>query len=351
MRYWYATSPLVQQNPPPVELSAADLALVERLAREGFGSAASAASPAPVSSMGADAEPVAAASSPGWSGDTPWPVAPAPQPGPRPVPTISEDPFERFTTRMRRSVFAPGRRGPSEPPRDYPSYLGPVPRGPDWEEVPAAATPWSPLARPPHATDWDRYFAGGECYASEEGLTCTTQGGRTVTVPDRSFRPGTRIAPGDRFYHSYRIPDGPVTGVSSVMQGVVDRPTQGPPWPASWFVRPASPEGTRNQATPRYVYFPTGGFANGPVRSYVTTDQTGERVVVNVTEPSHPFHPGVVIRYETQSPAGSTIRNEGIGRGWPQGPGGLASGRFNNWVWEGQAQEILENMRAGARKR
>ena len=289
--------------------------------------------PAPVSPM-----ETTSATVPPWFGDVQWPVAPAPQPGPRPVPDISEDPAERFTTRMRRAVLAPGRRGPSEPPRDYPSYLGPMPQSPAWEEVPAAATPWSPLARPPHATDWDRFFAGGECYASEGGLTCTTQGGRRSTVPDWSLRPGTRIAPGERAYHSYMTPDGPVAGIPSLMDIAITRPTRGP----TGHVFPATPDGTPNQASPPSAYYPTLGYLSGRVRSYLTTDQTGARVVVNVTEPGHPLYPGVVMRYETDSPAGAVIQNEGIGLGWLQSPNPPPGVRNPiNTVWEGQAQEIL----------
>ena len=81
----------------------------------------------------------------------------------------------------------------------------------------------------------------------------------------------------------------------------------------------------------------------GRVRSYLTTDQTGAQVVVNVTEPGHHLSPGVVIRYVTESPSGPIIRNEGTGRGWLQGPSGPSFVRdgFNDWVWAGQAQEIL----------
>lgn len=340
MNNWSRTSPLItslqalraREGIPSYD----DWSVAELLQGERSAPSVPVASPVPVSSTGEPVEPALLPQS-DWLADLPWSVAPAPPPGLRPMPATSEDPFERFTNRMRRSVISSARRGPSEPPRDYPSYLGPIPRSPDWEEVPAGATPWSPLANPPHATDWDRIYSGGECYSSEDGLVCTTQGGRRVSVPSKEFPPGTRIAPGDRFYHSYRISDGPVAEVPSNMQGVIDRPTRGP----SGHVLPATPQGTRNQATPASIYFPTLGLASGHVRSYLTTDQTGARVVVNVTEPWHPLYPGVVVRYETESPAGGIIRNEGIGRGWLQGPGGLASGRFNNWVWEGQAQDIL----------
>lgn len=317
-----------------------DRSMAESLAGRRFAQSRPNASPAPMSSMGMPTELGTPESQPSWLFDTPWPVAPAPHPGPRPMATISDDPSERYTARMQRSVISPARRGPSEPPQDYPSYLGPMPRAPDWEEVPAAPTPWPSLARarPPHATDWGGYFAGGECYASEDGLTCTTQGGRRFTVPDRSFRPGTRIAPDGRGYHSYMVPDGPVAGMRSVMDVPINRPTRGP----TGHVFPASPEGTPNQATPPSAYYPTLGYASGRVRSYLTTDQTGAQMVVNVTEPGHPLYPGVVFRYQTDSPAGGRVRNEGIGLGWLQSPNAPPWIRNPiNTVWAGQLRETL----------
>jgi hypothetical protein len=237
-------------------------------------------------------------------------------------PAADENPFDRAATRARRSVVSARRRpmGPpflNEAPQDYPSHLGPVPRAPDWEQVVPGATPWSPLAKPPRATDWGRFVAGPECFVSEDSTTCTTIGGRTVTFPRGGLRPGTRFAPGESDYHSYNISDGPVRGdLSSIMQGVINRPTRASPL----FVRPATPQGTLNDATPPIAY-PFGAALQtlrgqrpstpGPVRSYLTTDQTGAQVVVNATEPGHPLFPGVVIRYVTESPSGPIIRNEG----------------------------------------
>jgi hypothetical protein len=56
-----------------------------------------------------------------------------------------------------------------------------------------------------------------------------------------------------------------------------------------------------------------------PVRSYLTTDQNGRQIVVNVTEPGHMLHPGYVVRYVTPSDGGPTIQNEGEGSGSWQG--------------------------------
>jgi hypothetical protein len=110
-------------------------------------------------------------------------------------------------------------------------------------------------------------------------------------------------------------------------QDVINLPTPGPPK----LVRPATPEGTLNEATPEWLYnlltlpslggrsvVPYGKMIN-PVRSYLTTDQNGRQIVVNVTEPGHMLHPGYVVRYVTPSDGGPTIQNEGEGSGLLQG--------------------------------
>lgn len=199
MRYWYPTSPLVrQQNPLPAELSAADLALAQRIAREGFRPTASDTSPAPTSSVGADAEPATAASSPGWLRDAQWQVTPGRLPDLPPAAPdrdgpLSASPFERVDARTvpdarRRSMRA---LFLNETPQDYPSHLGPVPQGPDWEQVVAGPTPWSPLAPTARATDWGKVLTGIECRRTEDGghHECLSPGGRRFTVPHQRSLP------------------------------------------------------------------------------------------------------------------------------------------------------------------
>lgn len=135
-----------------------DWSMAELLAGRRFAQATPDASSAPMSSTDAAPEP-APASLPSWLGDAQW----QPMPGrlPELPPGAELDPFERAAIRTRRSVVPDGRRrrssmGPpflNEPPQDYPSYLGPVPRAPEWEQVVPGPTPWSPLAPPPRATD------------------------------------------------------------------------------------------------------------------------------------------------------------------------------------------------------
>src|SRR5262249_40368969 len=117
------------------------------------------------------------------------------------------------------------------------------------------------------------------------------------------------------------------------------------------LVRPATPEGTLNEATPEPFYSlyllatgqPYGTLIN-PVISYLTKDQWGNPMVVNVTQPGHRLSPGYVARYVTSSEKGSTIQNEGEGLGWLQGPWGQRFGiadRINDYAWRGQAHKIM----------
>jgi len=139
---------------------------------------------------------------------------------------------------------------------------------------------------------------------------------------------------------------------------VIDNPTVGP----RRYVRPATPQGTLNEATPEWMYdlndawLTQGGLPGGqpfnPVKSYVTTDQNGTPIVVNVTEPDHILSPGIVIRYVTTSPSGSTIQNEGAGLGALQAPHDL----LGHWtcgligrVLEGHAQNIVRKMQGSNR--
>ena len=146
-------------------------------------------------------------------------------------------------------------------------------------------------------------------------------------MPADKLPDGFGIAPGHPDFHYYSTSVGPRPGnLRSHMPGVIYDPTPGP----RGTVRPATPEGTENPAAPGYAQLlsliapsalnPLSGSRSWPARSYQTTDQNGMPVVVNVTQPDHPLYPGVVMRYETTSPSGSTIHNEGSGLAVVQGP-------------------------------
>ena len=73
-----------------------------------------------------------------------------------------------------------------------------------------------------------------------------------------------------------------------------------------------------------------------PVRSYLTTDQNGRQIVVNVTEPGHPLHPGYVVRSVSPSDGGPTIQNEG------EGVGVFAGIAFSAHAFSGLDKQRLE---------
>jgi len=166
------------------------------------------------------------------------------------------------------------------------------------------------------------------CTTVNGSMDCTSPGG--VSFSGVKASPGfpERLDSTTEDKHAYSVPDGPYADSARTMrQDVINLPTPGP----SKLVRPATPAGTLNEATPEWLYnlltlpslggrsvVPYGKMIN-PVRSYLTTDQNGRQIVVNVTEPGHMLHPGYVVRYVTPSDGGPTIQNEGEGSGLLQG--------------------------------
>jgi len=183
------------------------------------------------------------------------------------------------------------------------------------------------------------------CTSAGGLLSCTTPRGRSLRpVPAPEGFPD--IAPDKPQYHSYSVPSvlrgapGP-----QLMQGVIDNPTPGP----RMLNHSATPQGILNEATPALDYYaflgatqlPYGAPLN-PVKSYLTQDQDGNPVVMNVTEPGHALYPGYVARYVTPSDEGSTIQNEGEGLGYYQAPDrpGWMRDEINN-VWQEQSDAII----------
>lgn len=284
------------------------------------------------------------------SGPVLWPDAPV---------VVDEDPFARAAERIQRSVVSPARHrnpmGPflAAPPADYVSYLSPVPKGPDWEQVVPGATPWSPLAPPPKPTQWGEVLTGIECTRSADGnsVTCITPGGRQATLPAEGFP--EYIGPGQPSYHYYNVPVGGTRAdPTQLMQAVINEPTPGP----TGLVKPATPEGTINEATPAWAYNATIATAKelpgtpfNQVKSYLTTDQYGAPMMVNVTRPAHGLAPGVVMRYVTTGPSGSTIQNEGSGLGAPQSRASPIADPINN-VWLGQSRRFIADQEERERR-
>ena len=311
-----------------------------------FAQSAPPAWPAPVSSS---EEP--SVTPPAWLEGAQWQATPETTSWSEPLPTfpstINDGPIDPPVIRGRWPTPGRSRMGPpflDEAPQDYPSHLAPVPRAPDWEQVVNGPTRWSPLAQPPRATDWGKDVAGIECRRRGRYANCITPGGREATVPVEDDFPDY-LGPGQPNYHYYSKPVGGArVDPSRLMQGVIDNPTPGP----RYLVRPATTEGVNNEATPSFGYhlllggnrLPLGTPQN-PVMSYLTRDQTGALMVVNVTRPGHGLRPGIVVRYVTELPSGATIQNEGTGLGQLQAPGGRLSDQINN-VWNAQSREIID---------
>jgi len=235
-------------------------------------------------------------------------------------------------------------------------YLAPVPQAPTWEQTVTTATPWSPLAKSPSQTSWGELTNGIDCRTSGGNTSCITPGGHQFNIPG-AFPDGLTIAPGQPRYHYYSKPDGPVRfDLSALTQGVIDNPTVGPPQ----HVHPATPRGTLNEATPTTLYDELQAFLRGgavppvadlpfnPVKSYLVKDQNGLPMIVNITQPEHGLHPGIVVRYVTESPSGATIQNEGSGLGLLQTRSSPIADEING-VWQGHAQDIIRKMQQGGR--
>ena len=182
---------------------------------------------------------------------------------------------------------------------------------------------------------------GLDCVAVGNSVTCTAPGGGpTATFPRPENWPD-RIDSNSPNYHFYNIPI-PLNGADAacVKQGIIDNPTPGSP-------SPASPAGTPNNATPTSLQVladaaiaaGSEGYYRGsnnysPVQSY--TRDNGN-LVVNVTQPGHPLHPGYVMRTSN----GSVVNNYGEGTAPLQAPGSRFANAINN-AWIPQTKDILE---------
>lgn len=134
------------------------------------------------------------------------------------------------------------------------------------------------------------------------------------TPPFRTPRPkgfDQEIGPG-RGYHEYRA-DASTPGDDriheEIRRGVIRNPVPGP------NDRAASPGGVQNDAGLPFV--------DDQVQSYLTTDEAGNTVVVNLTRPGeHALDPGYVAQYVVRTPEGTRVIVAGEGMDWKQwGPG------------------------------
>lgn len=183
--------------------------------------------------------------------------------------------------------------------------------------------------------------SGLDCLAANGNVTCITPGGLTVSFPHPNGWPDIMNSD-STFHHSYneQVPlDG--ANASCVMQGMANHPTPGNP-------SGATTNGTSNNATPTtaqqlfnivdYIGSfgnDSGGYSNSPVISYL---RNNGNVVVNVTQPGHPLHPGYVARTIN----GSNVNNFGEGLRVLQSANSPVA-PFINGVWRGQTQGILNS--------
>jgi hypothetical protein len=143
------------------------------------------------------------------------------------------------------------------------------------------------------------------CTSADDSTSCTTPGGKSFDVREPQGFPA-RIAPDVRNHHYYRFQSEPLAiPAERLLQAMIANPT-----PSFISGRPATPQGTLNEATPDWIHGPLYSLSLGgasemplgplpvtplnPVTSYVTKDKNGNPMVVNITERSHGLSPGYV---------------------------------------------------------
>jgi hypothetical protein len=168
------------------------------------------------------------------------------------------------------------------------------------------------------------------CTSADGSTSCMTPGGKSFTEPPQGFP--ARVAPDVENHHYYHFQSEPLTiSAEKLLQAIIANPT-----PSFFFGRPATPQGTLNEATPDWANGPFVGLSmNGtgdmplgplpvtpssPVTSYVTKDKDGNAMVVNLTQPGHALSPGYAVLYVTTSGGVSTIHVEGEGQSFLQAP-------------------------------
>jgi len=180
------------------------------------------------------------------------------------------------------------------------------------------------------------------CTVSKSGKTMIcdpeVKGMSKVSIPMPKGFPG-RIDASQKNGHRYdkQVSAGPGTAgkTKSIQQSNVADPTPG-------IDRPATPAGTRNNATPD-----TGACCkiisvDSPVISYSVTDKSGNTMVINVTLPGHPLHPGVVMRGVVPEGGEAVSHNVGIGTGILQSNEKAGDFLFNN-VWYKQSEQNIKD--------
>lgn len=167
---------------------------------------------------------------------------------------------------------------------------------------------------------------GKDCTTSNRVTTCFTAAYRVSFPAQPGFKDFTTASTN---YHFYSVPvDTPGMSKEQIQNYLSRNPTPG-------FSNGASPQGTRNDATPVIGNYLTNNLS--PVMSFSLTNQVdGQPVVVNVTQANHPLASGVVVREATQAKDGTTsIQSWGEGASSLQAPGTITGEILDN-VWKSQ---------------
>jgi RHS repeat-associated protein len=164
---------------------------------------------------------------------------------------------------------------------------------------------------------------GLDCVASGGTVSCNVPGGPHISFPRPQGWPDY-IGPNSFGYHDYNESMNTAGPSKKCLEDYIrNHPTPGSP-------KPATPNGTYNDATPDYLSWYPGG---SPVYSY-SQMVGGQQVVVNVTQPGHPLFPGYVARTVDGGPNGSNVMNNfGEGTAFKQSGYNPLNSLINN-VWQ-----------------
>lgn len=186
---------------------------------------------------------------------------------------------------------------------------------------------------------------GRDCVSTDKTTRCSVPvtGSRipvTVSFPTPAGWPA-RIDASQNNYHSYdkKVSAGAGSaGKANDIRGAIARdPTPGND-------RPASPQGTPNNASPQNGLMGIPGrMRDSPVLTYARQDANGNAVTVNVTQPGHPLFPGYVARIVNTAGGQSVVHNVGEGTGWLQSSTSPFANAINE-VWIRQTQDVLQTM-------
>lgn len=188
--------------------------------------------------------------------------------------------------------------------------------------------------------------SGLKCVRTGRSFSCGYPGGPSFgPLPAPTSWPDS-IEPGIDNYHQYVKPTdaGTCLKPKDVLPGVINNPAPG-------FPDPATLEGTKNEATPPWLQI-FGRTNLNPVLSYLTTDNnTGQSIVVNVTQPGHQLWPGYTARVTGSENGRTYIRTYGEGLGvlqsddawdfWNRPPRSYING-----TWYGNQQRIVDEAKA-----